>query len=96
MGSETCEMSSSVLGRRITVKSYLKLYTSRPSRLSFHNCFLVLSILASSFAFQVSIMSPSVNRPVKVAGASGGFSDRVRAISSLAKNEDVDVIVGDW
>ncbi|KAH8667972.1 hypothetical protein BGZ60DRAFT_353875, partial [Tricladium varicosporioides] len=35
-------------------------------------------------------------RPVKVAGASGGFSDRVRAISSLAANEDVDVIVGDW
>ncbi|KAF2836755.1 DUF1446-domain-containing protein [Patellaria atrata CBS 101060] len=41
-------------------------------------------------------MTPSVNRPVRVAGASGGFSDRVRAISSLAKNEDVDVIVGDW
>ncbi|PGH20118.1 hypothetical protein AJ80_03686 [Polytolypa hystricis UAMH7299] len=35
-------------------------------------------------------------RPVRVAGASGGFSDRVRAISSLAANEDVDVIVGDW
>ncbi|KAL5357749.1 hypothetical protein BJX96DRAFT_172820 [Aspergillus floccosus] len=35
-------------------------------------------------------------RPVRVAGASGGFSDRVRAIASLAKNEDVDVIVGDW
>lgn len=43
-------------------------------------------------------MSPSstVRRPVRVAGASGGFSDRVRAISSLAANEDVDVIVGDW
>jgi hypothetical protein len=35
-------------------------------------------------------------RPVRVAGASGGFSDRVRAITSLAQNEDVDVIVGDW
>ncbi|KAF2731149.1 DUF1446-domain-containing protein, partial [Polyplosphaeria fusca] len=35
-------------------------------------------------------------RPVRVAGASGGFSDRVRAIASLAKNEEVDVIVGDW
>lgn len=43
-------------------------------------------------------MSPSstIQRPVRVAGASGGFSDRVRAISSLAANEDVDVIVGDW
>lgn len=41
-------------------------------------------------------MTPSVHRPVRVAGASGGFSDRVRAISSLAANEDVDVIVGDW
>lgn len=41
-------------------------------------------------------MSPSARRPVRVAGASGGFSDRVRAIASLAKNEDVDVIVGDW
>lgn len=41
-------------------------------------------------------MAPGVRRPVHVAGASGGFSDRVRAIASLAKNEDVDVIVGDW
>jgi len=43
-------------------------------------------------------MSPSstFNRPVRIAGALGGFSDRVRAISSLAANEDVDVIVGDW
>jgi hypothetical protein len=41
-------------------------------------------------------MSPSARRPVRVAGASGGFSDRVRAIASLAKNEEVDVIVGDW
>lgn len=40
-------------------------------------------------------MAPSVRRPVRVGGASGGFSDRVRAISSLAK-DDVDVIVGDW
>jgi hypothetical protein len=41
-------------------------------------------------------MSPSVRRPVRVAGSSGGFSDRVHAISRLAANEDVDVIVGDW
>lgn len=37
----------------------------------------------------------SQGRPVRIAGASGGFSDRQRAISSLAKL-DVDVIVGDW
>lgn len=41
-------------------------------------------------------MAPAQTRPVRVAGASGGFSDRVRAIHDLAKNEDVDVIVGDW
>lgn len=41
-------------------------------------------------------MAPALQRAVRVAGASGGFSDRVRAISSLAANEDVDVIVGDW
>lgn len=40
-------------------------------------------------------MAPSIRRPVRVGGASGGFSDRVRAIASLAK-DDVDVIVGDW
>lgn len=34
-------------------------------------------------------------RPIKIAGASGGFTDRQRAISSLAKL-DVDVIIGDW
>jgi len=34
-------------------------------------------------------------RAVRIAGASGGFSDRQRAISSLAK-QDVDVIIGDW
>jgi hypothetical protein len=39
---------------------------------------------------------PEAKRPVRVAGASGGFSDRVHAISRLAANEDVDVIVGDW
>lgn len=43
-------------------------------------------------------MSPSSNirRPVRIGGASGGFSDRVFAITQLAKNPDVDVIMGDW
>lgn len=41
-------------------------------------------------------MSPALRRPVRVAGASGGFSDRVHAISRIARNEEVDVIVGDW
>ncbi|OQN98111.1 hypothetical protein B0A48_15943 [Cryoendolithus antarcticus] len=36
-----------------------------------------------------------MKRPVRIAGSSGGFTDRQRAISSLA-NCDVDVIVGDW
>ncbi|KXT17708.1 hypothetical protein AC579_9033 [Pseudocercospora musae] len=41
-------------------------------------------------------MSPTTRRAVRIGGASGGFSDRVRAIKSLASNESVDVIVGDW
>lgn len=43
-------------------------------------------------------MSPvsSVKRPVRIGGASGGFSDRVFAITQLAKNPDIDVIMGDW
>lgn len=39
---------------------------------------------------------PSIaSRPIRVAGSSGGFTDRQRAISSLAAL-DVDVIIGDW
>jgi hypothetical protein len=44
----------------------------------------------------IEIMAPAVRRPIRIGGASGGFSDRVRAITSLAQNEDVDIIVGDW
>lgn len=39
---------------------------------------------------------PGAKRPVNIGGASGGFSDRVMAISRLAKDPNVDVIVGDW
>ncbi|KAK6384722.1 hypothetical protein LTS17_002285 [Exophiala oligosperma] len=35
-------------------------------------------------------------RPVRIAGASGGVYDRKRAIHDLAKNEELDFIVGDW
>jgi hypothetical protein len=43
-------------------------------------------------------MSPTkdTGRPVRIAGASGGFTDRVRAITSLAQDPDIDAIVGDW
>lgn len=41
-------------------------------------------------------MVRELRRPVRIAGASGGFSDRVHAISRIARNEEVDVIVGDW
>lgn len=43
-------------------------------------------------------MSPGLTfkRPVRVGGASGGFSDRVHAITQLAKNGEVDIIMGDW
>jgi hypothetical protein len=48
---------------------------------------------ANTDADQASNGSPK--RAVRIAGASGGFSDRQRAISSLAKL-DIDCIVGDW
>ena len=35
-------------------------------------------------------------RPVRIGGASGGFTDRVAAITRLARDPDVDAIVGDW
>jgi hypothetical protein len=43
-------------------------------------------------------MSPSTGRkrPVRIGGASGGFTDRVAAIERLARDPDVDAIVGDW
>lgn len=37
-----------------------------------------------------------MSRPIRIGGASGGFTDRVAAISRLAKDPDVDAIVGDW
>jgi hypothetical protein len=37
---------------------------------------------------------PSAKRAVRVAGASGGFADRQRAIHDLAKYSEVDVIIG--
>ncbi|EON98296.1 putative duf1446 domain protein [Phaeoacremonium minimum UCRPA7] len=39
---------------------------------------------------------PSVKRPIRIAGSSGGFSDRQRAIGDLAKNCEIDCIIGDW
>ena len=35
-------------------------------------------------------------RPIRIGGASGGFTDRVAAISRLAKDPSVDAVVGDW
>lgn len=35
-------------------------------------------------------------RPIRIGGASGGFTDRVAAISRLAQDPSVDAIVGDW
>lgn len=39
---------------------------------------------------------PSTKRAIRIAGSSGGFSDRQRAIGDLAKNCDIDCIIGDW
>jgi hypothetical protein len=38
--------------------------------------------------------SATAKRPLRVAGASGGFTDRQRAMHDLAKDNKVDVIVG--
>jgi hypothetical protein len=35
-------------------------------------------------------------RPIRIGGASGGFTDRVAAIKRLASDPDVDAVVGDW
>lgn len=35
-------------------------------------------------------------RPVRIGGASGGFTDRVAAIARLASDPEVDAVVGDW
>ena len=40
--------------------------------------------------------SPDLKRPVRIGGASGGFTDRVAAIGRLARDPDVDAVVGDW
>jgi hypothetical protein len=43
-------------------------------------------------------MSPVIDkrRPIRIGGASGGFTDRVAAICRLASDPDVDAVVGDW
>lgn len=40
--------------------------------------------------------NPEPRRPVRIGGASGGFTDRVAAIGRLARDPDVDAVVGDW
>ncbi|OAA65181.1 hypothetical protein SPI_01968 [Niveomyces insectorum RCEF 264] len=39
---------------------------------------------------------PSAKRGIRIAGCSGGFTDRQRAIGDIAKYCDVDCIIGDW
>lgn len=38
--------------------------------------------------------SSTVRRPIRIGGASGGFTDRQRAMHDLAKNCQVDLIMG--
>jgi hypothetical protein len=40
--------------------------------------------------------STTAKRPIRIGGASGGFTDRVAAIRRLASDPDVDAVVGDW
>ncbi|KAF4466717.1 duf1446 domain-containing protein [Fusarium albosuccineum] len=48
---------------------------------------------ATNGSLQLGVRS---NRPIRIAGCSGGVYDRKRAIEDMAKNEDIDVITGDW
>ncbi|ORY15753.1 hypothetical protein BCR34DRAFT_558493 [Clohesyomyces aquaticus] len=43
-------------------------------------------------------MSPSKNtkRAIRIAGCSGGFTDRSTAIARMAGDPEVDVVIGDW
>ncbi|EMD59643.1 hypothetical protein COCSADRAFT_164527 [Bipolaris sorokiniana ND90Pr] len=43
-------------------------------------------------------MSPSTTRKraIRIAGCSGGFTDRSAAITRMASDPDVDVVMGDW
>jgi hypothetical protein len=41
-------------------------------------------------------MISSARRPIRIGGASGGFTDRVAAIKRLASDPSVDAVVGDW
>ena len=62
-----------------------------------------LSIIFSQRSIIIQIVSitkffatmPSQKRGLRIAGCSGGFTDRQRNILSMAKC-DVDVIIGDW
>ena len=40
--------------------------------------------------------SQTAKRPIRIGGASGGFTDRVAAIRRLASDPGVDAVVGDW
>lgn len=40
--------------------------------------------------------SSQPRRPIRIGGASGGFTDRVAAITRFASDPSVDAIVGDW
>lgn len=41
-------------------------------------------------------IQPEAKRPIRIGGASGGFTDRQRSILSFARDNEVDVIIGDW
>lgn len=59
---------------------------------------IFLQVFKQNNQVDSSKMSPSssIRRPVRIGGASGGFSDRVFAITRLAQNPEIDVIMGDW
>jgi hypothetical protein len=57
-----------------------------------HTPFFSLTTITTTPTFNM----PSAKRGIRIAGCSGGFTDRQRAIGDIAKNCDVDCIVGDW
>ncbi|KAF2837370.1 DUF1446-domain-containing protein [Patellaria atrata CBS 101060] len=55
-----------------------------------------MSLHSSTNSATINGANGTPKRPIKIAGCSGGVYDRKRAMHDMAKNEEVDVITGDW
>jgi hypothetical protein len=65
-------------------------------RFLFHDRLKSTRTLVIFTSIMSSTSAAEVKRPIRIAGSSGGFTDRVLAISRLAEDPTIDGIVGDW